>query len=199
MNSLGTTIESQTWYVFCFECSNLIFQSFSPNGKWIVSSSLDLTIRTWDIPSSNCIDIFQTEYVATSIAFSPNAEFLVTSHVHHVGLFLWSNRSLYETISYKRVSEENVKKVAIPTVKSDDIDIEDIEKEQTEETDAMDVDEDVWDAIPVQEHMLSLSSLPKSKWFTLLNIDAIKVFSSSFAFNCLLLGTQQGQDDRDAT
>lgn len=33
--------------------------SFSPDARWLVTSSRDLTIRTWDIPSSQAIDIFQ--------------------------------------------------------------------------------------------------------------------------------------------
>lgn len=37
---------------------------FSPDSRWLITASMDCTIRTWDIPSSNLIDIFQ---VYTSI------------------------------------------------------------------------------------------------------------------------------------
>lgn len=33
--------------------------TFSPDSRWIISSSMDCTIRTWDLPSAQLIDCFQ--------------------------------------------------------------------------------------------------------------------------------------------
>lgn len=32
---------------------------FNPDSRWLITASMDCTIRTWDIPSSHLIDIFQ--------------------------------------------------------------------------------------------------------------------------------------------
>lgn len=33
--------------------------TFSPDSRWLVTSAMDSTIRTWDIPSSSMIDILK--------------------------------------------------------------------------------------------------------------------------------------------
>lgn len=66
-----------------------ILQTFSPDGRWIVSTSLDTTIRTWDLPTGHLVDIFRVEDIPTSVTFSPTGDFLATSHVNNVGIFLW--------------------------------------------------------------------------------------------------------------
>ena len=88
--------------------------AFSPDARWIVSSSLDATIRTWDIPSSHLIDIFQVPHVPTSVTFSPNSDFLVSTHVDQVGLFVWANRSLYEALPMRPVSDATMGKMQLP-------------------------------------------------------------------------------------
>jgi len=50
---------------------------------------MDATIRTWDLPSGQLIDIFKVDAIATSISFSPHGDFLATSHVGLIGICLW--------------------------------------------------------------------------------------------------------------
>lgn len=38
---------------------------FSHDSRWLVTASMDCTIRTWDIPSSNLIDAFQVYFSST--------------------------------------------------------------------------------------------------------------------------------------
>lgn len=33
--------------------------TFNPDARWLVTASMDCTIRTWDIPSAQPVDIFQ--------------------------------------------------------------------------------------------------------------------------------------------
>ncbi|RXG70689.1 WD repeat-containing protein 36 [Armadillidium vulgare] len=51
---------------------------FSPNSKWLVSSSWDGSIRTWDLPSGCCVDIFCVPSPASScfqhVSLSPLSE-----------------------------------------------------------------------------------------------------------------------------
>jgi len=32
-------------------CFMLFVQTFSPDGRWLITASMDCTIRTWDLPS----------------------------------------------------------------------------------------------------------------------------------------------------
>lgn len=37
--------------------------TFTPDSRWLVTSAMDSTIRTWDIPSSSLIDILKVTYL----------------------------------------------------------------------------------------------------------------------------------------
>jgi len=63
--------------------------AFSADSRWLVASSLDSTLRTFDIPTGRLVDVFRTASVATSIAFSPTGDFLATAHVDSLGIHLW--------------------------------------------------------------------------------------------------------------
>lgn len=64
-------------------------QTFSPDSRWLVVTSLDSIIRTFDLPTGRLIDAFRTSSVATSVTFSPTNDFLATAHVDSVGVYLW--------------------------------------------------------------------------------------------------------------
>ncbi|EEB89750.1 hypothetical protein MPER_12120, partial [Moniliophthora perniciosa FA553] len=62
--------------------------TFSADSRWIITTSLDSIIRTFDIPTGRLIDAFKTSTVASSVSFSPTSDFLATSHVDSVGVYL---------------------------------------------------------------------------------------------------------------
>lgn len=69
--------------------ADILCKTFSPDARWIVTTSLDSIIRTFDVPTGQLIDAFRTASVATSVSFSPTNDFLATSHVDSVGVYLW--------------------------------------------------------------------------------------------------------------
>lgn len=94
---------------------------------------MDSIIRTFDIPSGLLIDAFRTASVATSVSFSPTSDFLATSHVDSIGVFLWydpifssfidpdnilrANRAQYSDVSLQAFTgEENLEDVALPSI-----------------------------------------------------------------------------------
>ena len=90
--------------------------TFSGDGRWIISASLDATIRTWDIPTGFLVDVFKVPQICTSLCMSPSGEFLVTTHVDNVGICLWSNKSMYAYVPLKRISEEMADEIMVGSV-----------------------------------------------------------------------------------
>lgn len=58
------------------------------------------------------IDVFLLQSPATSIAMSPCGNFLATTHVGDVGIYLWSNRTLYSHVSLTPLPADYVPKLA---------------------------------------------------------------------------------------
>ncbi|TPX50362.1 hypothetical protein SeLEV6574_g00940 [Synchytrium endobioticum] len=157
---------------------------FAPDGRWIVSSSLDGTIRTWDVVSGSMIDVMKLEdgNVATSIGFSPTGDFLASVHADKVGIYLWSNRAQYENLSLHALNPESddVGVTCLPSTSSgtpsNNNANEGEEDEENEQCDnRMDLDSsgnDMW--VPKDGDMLSFSSAVQTRWETLLKLDSIK-------------------------
>ena len=38
-------------YASCYSCVQYSMQAFSSDGRWLISSSVDSTVKTWDLPS----------------------------------------------------------------------------------------------------------------------------------------------------
>ncbi|KAJ2696905.1 rRNA-processing protein utp21 [Coemansia sp. IMI 203386] len=152
--------------------------TFSNDGRWIVTGSLDSTIRTWDLPTGHMVDWFRVESVPVSLSFSPTGDFLATAHMDSVGIYLWANRAQFTEITLRQIDPQSVNDratddslVALPTSAG---------LATGEDQDAESMEIDAKDAgvyvAPEQltENMVTLSSQPKSKWQTLLNLSTIK-------------------------
>uniref|UniRef100_A0A8C5WWV6 WD repeat domain 36 n=1 Tax=Laticauda laticaudata TaxID=8630 RepID=A0A8C5WWV6_LATLA len=75
--------------------------TFSPDGRWLITASMDCTIRTWDLPSGCLVDCFLLDSAAVSITMSPTGDFLASCHVDDLGIYLWCNRSLFSLVSLR--------------------------------------------------------------------------------------------------
>lgn len=146
---------------------------FSPDGRWIVSASLDSTLRTWDLPTGGCIDGVKLSNVVTNLKFSPNGEFLATCHVNQVGISLWTNRSQFVPISNRHVEEEEFKEINLPN--------ESNEGTSTLLEDAInpELDDEIFEnhytsLEQIDKGLITLSNGPRNKFNTLLNLDLIK-------------------------
>ncbi|XP_061479842.1 WD repeat-containing protein 36 [Rhineura floridana] len=143
--------------------------TFSSDGRWLITASVDCTIRTWDLPSGCLVDYFLLDSVAVSIAMSPTGDFLASSHVDDLGIYLWSNRSLYSLVSLRPLSPDYEPSVVMlpGTCPAQDVDV----TEQEEISDEM-IEYDSPEQLG--ETLVTLSMLPKSRWRNLLNLDIIK-------------------------
>ena len=62
--------------------------SFSPDGRWVVSGSIDKTMRLWEVGSGQCVWVGRhTDWVA-SVAFSPDGRWVVSGS-HDKTVRLW--------------------------------------------------------------------------------------------------------------
>ncbi|CAD1475667.1 unnamed protein product, partial [Heterotrigona itama] len=140
---------------------------FSPDSRWLITASMDCTIRTWDIPSSNLIDIFQISEACTSLHFSPTGEFLATIHVCNLGIYLWSNRTLYSHISLKAVNKDDpIPMIGLPGSRIEDSDIQ--------EDELIEAELNYISPVQLQDNLITMSGLAHSKWQNLLNIDIVR-------------------------
>lgn len=141
--------------------------TFSPDARWLVTSAMDCIIRTWDMLSAQLVDQFRTEMACISLDFSPTSEALVTAHIGYLGMFLWTNRALYQRITLKAQNlNEEPELVSLPEVTVSEIE---------EKDDEIDDDIDAFKSPEQISHeLITLSGLSNSRWQNLLDIDIIK-------------------------
>lgn len=153
----------------------ILDMAWSPDCRWLISSSIDGVIRTYDMPTGALVDVFRVPSIATSLTFSPTGDFLATSHVDSVAISLWANRAHVSQISLRSISETDVALITMPGLRGleqDNMDGNDMQMDEV--SDLGRDEEDHTQLIPV-DGLLTLSALPRSKWQTLINLETIKV------------------------
>ncbi|KAJ3338710.1 hypothetical protein HDU93_009116 [Gonapodya sp. JEL0774] len=149
--------------------------AFTPNNRWLVSSSADSTIRTWDLPSGLCVDVFGVESVATSLSISPTGEWLATSHIDNVGVFLWSNVSQWTSIFGVDEQAAHYPTLSLPTAADvEEVNDTDDLQEWKDDSEAPESTKLIVNVDSLADDTVRLSLVPKSRWQTLLNLDTIK-------------------------
>ena len=144
----------------------------------MITASMDCLVKVWDLPSGKLIDCFKFENAPTSICYSPTSEFLATTHVNELGIFLWSNKTLYSHVPLKQLADDYEPEISIamPNTNTQDgnqQDLDEIEKDLTGD----DLDDYKSYTSPEQLafELVTLSLLPESRWKNLVYLDIIKV------------------------
>ena len=166
---------------FCIHNDQITDLVISPNSQWIITSSLDSTIKVWDVPSGTLVDHILFPSPVTSLTFSPTEDFLATSHVGDLGVYLWTNMTLYSHVSLRPLEAgtfpQNV--IQMPSIKANQGQIGTDSDENNDAID-MEIDDDIkledsekWIAKQIGR-LATLANLPTSRWQNLLNLDVIK-------------------------
>lgn len=151
--------------------------TFSADSRWLLTASMDCLVKVWDIPSGKLIDCFKFDSAPTSICLSPSSEFLATTHVNELGIFLWSNKTLYSHVSLKQLPDDFVPQdeIKMPTTSLNNVNGTDSDDEEDEN--------DVYNykkytsPEQIDLDLVTLSLMPESRWKNLVNLDVIKVNS----------------------
>ncbi|XP_072309482.1 WD repeat-containing protein 36 isoform X1 [Eucyclogobius newberryi] len=142
---------------------NINDMTFSPDGRWLVSVSMDCTVRTWDLPSGSLVDCFLVGAAPVGVSLSPTGDFLATAHVDALGVFLWTNRSLCGPVGLRPLpSDFQPTNEMLPCARPE-------EEEMSLEEEDVFVSHDQLGA-----ELVTLSLLPESRWRTLLQLEQIK-------------------------
>lgn len=109
------------------------------------------------------------DYPCTSIAMSPTGHYLATTHVNNLGIYLWTNRTLFSHVPLKPVKEtETTPLIDLPSTGVETT-------VQLEESDEDNDDNQFLGSSHQQiEDLITLSDLATSRWKNLLDLDTIK-------------------------
>jgi len=160
---------------------------FSPDARTLYTSSLDGTIRVWDVPTNSCVDWMCFDTPPTSLTVSPTGEFLATTHSGKLGISLWSDRSFYQTVHVNGTLA-----LSVPSRMDDPAPVAEVEKMEdddavknllnpisfgTSEDSKNTVDEkenSVGPAKAREEGLITLSGLPPAHWKNLFHLELVK-------------------------
>uniref|UniRef100_A0A4W3JTU3 WD repeat domain 36 n=1 Tax=Callorhinchus milii TaxID=7868 RepID=A0A4W3JTU3_CALMI len=144
--------------------------AFSPDGRWLITASMDCSIRTWDLPSGCLIDCFSVDSAAVSITMSPTGDFLASAHVDDLGIYLWSNNTLYRLVSLRPLPADFEPSIVMLPGTCPPQELETSEDEE----EANDLMIEYESPEQLGEQLVTLSLLPESRWKNLFNLDVIK-------------------------
>lgn len=156
--------------------------AFSNDGTWIAAAMGPLVL-IWDLPTGHLIDAFKLDSSCTSLAFSPNGEFLATATDSSVGVDVWSNRGLFTHVSTRHITPEDLLATLEGSSQGPTTSGESGENVLAA-TNAQSDDEDDIDALLSNKHdadldqlssdLLTLSLVPRARWQNLLHLDLIR-------------------------
>ncbi|GFP84289.1 U3 small nucleolar RNA-associated protein 21 homolog [Phtheirospermum japonicum] len=150
---------------------------FSEDGKWLLTSSMDGTVRVWDVILARQLDAIHVDVSVTALSLSPNMDILATTHVDQNGVYLWVNQTMFSAPSKgdSYGSGKGIVNVNLPSVSSignsldENIDETKVINPQAKQDPhhSQVLDQQIPD-------LVTLSLLPKSQWQSLINLDIIK-------------------------
>ena len=167
--------------------------AWTPDARWLVSCSLDGTMRIVDLPSAQLIGWYSFAFAPTSVAVSPGGEYFATTHADVRAVCVWANRHVFSSVHFGAGSEKpmplpmpaagsggSLVEASAETGEEDEEEDEE-EEEGGEEAEGQDDAPAEAPLLPIgpgdeQVHALlfTLSTLPAAHSKQILHLDAIK-------------------------
>ena len=135
-----------------FDCRGTVTDlAWSGCGGFIVTSSADCYVRTFDMSLGVLIDQFPVDEPVTSLCLSPNGALLATSHSESPAISLWHNSSMFGVNSYTIESHRDSEE--------EEMEVEEVVLFEERENDSQ-----------IAENLLTSSGLPQSRLLKFLKI-----------------------------
>lgn len=149
---------------------------FSEDGKWLLTSSMDGSLRIWDVILARQIDAIQVDVSITALSLSPNMDVLATTHVDQNGVYLWVNQAMFSgSASFESFGSGNeVLSVKLPSIAPVEGSPENDSEKAILDASFQDTSHSTKFLDKQIPHLVTLSLLPKSQWQSLINLDIIK-------------------------
>ncbi|CAN9504623.1 unnamed protein product [Ophioblennius macclurei] len=145
---------------------NINDMTFSPDSRWLVTVGMDCTIRTWDLPTGSLVDCFLVSTAPVGVSLSPTGDFMATTHVDSLGIFLWTNKSLCGPVGLRPLPADfQPAEETLPGVTTDD---------NEEEVTSEEAGDEYQSADQLGAELVTLSLQPESRWKSLLHLEQIK-------------------------
>jgi U3 small nucleolar RNA-associated protein 21 len=155
--------------------------AFSPDGRSLFSSSLDGTVRVWDVPTNSCVDWLSFGSPPTSLTISPTGEFMATTHTGQLGISVWSDRSFYQTVHVDGTPLAEPARMDDPAPISESMDVTESHgklnrgrSERRADTTEEELDDEKVPAVPKEVGLITLSGLPPGHWKNLFHLELVK-------------------------
>ena len=169
--------------------SALDFQSFadfgfSNDGRWILAATASI-VCAWDLPTGHLIDAVKLPSTCNAISFSPTGEYFATASSEHVGVDIWSNKTLFTHVPTRHISEAEYSTITggeahAPTVSGEGGEsiiatLANAAEEQDDEEYDLETPEYIdTELARLSEDLVSLSLVPRSRWQNLIHLDLIR-------------------------
>lgn len=144
---------------------------FSPDGRWLIVSSSDCSVRVFDVPTSSLIDWFKFDRPVTSISMSPNADFLAITCAGSLAVMLLSNNCHFNNVFLGSTPSAAVS-LALPSSAPPASDAETQLKAPEFFLDVGEVSSLVFR--PLSADIVTMSSVPRAVWKIIPIVDLIK-------------------------
>lgn len=158
--------------------------TFSNDGRWILAATSSL-VCAWDLPTGHLIDAFKLPSTCSAISFSPTGEYFATASSEHVGVDVWSNKTLFTHVPTRHITEAELSAINLADAHAPTVSGEGGESvigtlaNAEEEDDEEDLDFESPQSLDTElarlsEGLVSMSMVPRSRWQNLLHLDVIR-------------------------
>jgi U3 small nucleolar RNA-associated protein 21 len=153
-------------------CAGQIYDHcFSHDGRWVVSCAMDSVIRVFDLATGHLMDAFKTA-TCTSLSFSSTGEYLATAHSGSIGIQIWNNTTLFRHVPSRPIDEDGgILDLTDSAIfgETNMLMIEDGPRDSQQQN--VEISDEIEQ---LNNDLLTLSLVPKSRWQTLLHLDDIR-------------------------
>jgi U3 small nucleolar RNA-associated protein 21 len=162
--------------------------AFTPDGRRLLSSSMDGTVRVYDMPTGRCLSWLMFSSSVLSIAMSLSGEYMCVAQADKEGVYMYVDRSLYETVHFWKeperptdIAESLVRIDSDTAIETQDAfdertttDIKDESREPFGVANKDSENKSIESTLQRSAGAITLSTLPKAYWSNLFRLEEIK-------------------------